>query len=157
MERNQPAISVTEGSSLSLTLEAIEAFGATQTELQILPAAVIDSIDSETLLDGNSVTTSKSSFNIMRMLVFILSSNIVDYNLNAASDFQISQNGNIQSVTFTAISTVADNIVEGNEQVVVRARSQQNVYEITGTNGLVAVNIIDQNCELLWSCFLPYT
>lgn len=68
MERNQPAISVVEGSSLSLTLEAIAAFGATQTELQFLPAAEIDNINSEADLGSKNDTVFVSRFHIMRML-----------------------------------------------------------------------------------------
>ena len=56
VERSQPAITVVEGSSLSLTLEAIAAFGATQTELQLLPAAEIDSINSEADLGSKTNT-----------------------------------------------------------------------------------------------------
>ena len=97
---------------------------------------------------------STSDFNIMRMVAFTLSPNVVDYTLNAAPDFAVSQDGRIQSVNFTAISVRTDDIVEGDERLVVRARGQPNVYEITGTNGLVSVNIIDENCELPRSLWL---
>ena len=76
------------------------------------------------------------------------SPNTADFTLNAPPNFAVSQSGSIQSVTFTALNSLADSVVEGDEMVVVRARGQPDVYEITGTNGLVLVNIVDDNCKL---------
>ena len=79
MERNGPTISVQEGGTLQLTLEAIAAFGATQTELQLLPAAKIDTIDAQADIDGKTTARFKVFLHKKGLCSFCLSVSLFVY------------------------------------------------------------------------------